>query len=238
MSKTLKIVLAVVVVAVAGFAAVYLTVFGDDAPEELTLTDPPPAADGNTPSSAVDAAGLVGEWRVAAGSEAGYPVREKLTSLPAQSDAVGRTSAVTGTLRLDRQGSGFAATAARFEVDLTTLTSDETRRDNRIKTQGLESNTFPTATFVSTSPITVPADATNGRTVKVSAEGDLTLHGVTKRVTIPIEGRFNNGQIQLAGLHRFPMSDFAIDPPNVANFVTVEPDATLEFRLVLEKEGP
>ena len=90
---------------------------------------------------------------------------------------------------------------------------------------------------MSTSPITVPADAVTGRTLKVSAEGDLTLHGVTKRVTIPIEGRLSNGQVQLAGYHRFPMSDFAINPPNVANFVTVEPEATLEFRLVLVKDG-
>ena len=236
MPRSLKIVLAVVVLAVGGFAAVYFTVFGDDAPEELTLSEAPPAQ-GDTPTSVLDAAGVTGTWKVAAGSEAGYRVREKLAALPAQSDAVGRTSAVTGTFRLEREGSGFAATAARFEVDLTTLTSDETRRDNRIKTQGLESNRFPTATFVSTSPITVPADAVTGRTVKVSAEGDLTLHGVTKRVTIPIEGRLSNGQVQLAGSHRFPMSDFAINPPNVANFVTVEPEATLEFRLVLVKDG-
>ncbi len=36
--------------------------------------------------------------------------------------------------------------------------SDETRRDNRIRTQGLESDRFPTATFVSTSPISVPVE--------------------------------------------------------------------------------
>lgn len=139
---------------------------------------------------------------------------------------------------MERQaGGGFAASGARFEVDLTKLQSDEARRDNRIRTQGLESDRFPTATFVSTSPISVPADAVDGRPVRVSAEGDLTLHGVTKRVTIPIDGRLSNGRIELAGSHRFPMSDFAIQPPNVANFVTVESDATLEFRLVLEKEG-
>ena len=236
MSKSLKIVLAVAVVAVAGFAAVYFTVFGDDAPEELTLGTPPTST-GGAPASPVDATTVAGVWKVAPGSEAGYRVREKLAALPAQSDAVGRTPAVTGSFRLERQGNGFTATAARFEADLTKLTSDETRRDNRIRTQGLESNRFPTATFVSSAPITLPADAVTGRAVKVSAEGDLTLHGVTKRVTIPIEGRLTGGRIELAGSHRFPMSDFAIEPPNIANFVSVEPDATLEFRLVLEKDG-
>jgi len=238
MSKTLKIVLAVVVLAVGGLVTVYFTVFGDDAPDELTLSQQPPSAQGAAPNPGLDAAGVAGAWRVATGSEAGYRVREKLATLPAQSDAVGRTSAVTGTLRVERQaGGGFTATGARFEVDLTKLQSDEARRDNRIRTQGLESGRFPTATFVSTSPSSVPADAVDGRPVKVSAEGDLTLHGVTKRVTIPIDGRLSNGRIELAGSHRFPMSDFAIQPPNVANFVTVESDATLEFRLVLEKQG-
>lgn len=235
MSKPLKIALAVVVLAVGGFAALYFTVFGDDAPSELTLSGAP-VAPANAPTSVVDAGAVVGEWRVAAGSEAGYRVREKLATLPAQSDAVGRTAAVTGTFRLERQANGFTASGARFEVDLTKLVSDETRRDNRIRTQGLESNRFPTATFVSTSPISVPADSVNGRAVKLSADGDLTLHGVTKRVTIPMEGRLSNGRVELAGSYRFPMSDFAIQPPNVANFVTVEPEATLEFRLVLEKE--
>ena len=180
MSKSLKMVLAVVVVAVGGFAALYFTVFGDDAPEELTLSREPPSAQGAASNPGIDAAGVVGAWRVAPGSEAGYRVREKLATLPAQSDAVGRTSAVTGTFRVERQANGgFTASGARFEVDLTKLQSDEARRDNRIRTQGLESDRFPTATFVSTSPISVPADAVNGSPVKVSAEGDLTLHGVT-----------------------------------------------------------
>ena len=235
MSKTLKIVLAVVVVAVGGFVALYFTMFGDDAPAELSLSEAP-GAPNNSPTSLLDAGTVVGTWRVAGGSEAGYRVREKLAALPAQSDAVGRTSAVTGTFRLERQADGFTASTARFEVDLTKLRSDENRRDNRIRTQGLESDRFPTATFVSTSPISVPADAVDGRTVKVSAQGDLTLHGVTKRVSIPMEGRLSNGRVELAGSYRFPMRDFAISPPNVANFVTVEPDATLEFRLVLEKQ--
>ena len=239
--RPLVILAVLAVVAVGAIAVVYMAFFNEDAPAPFTLSDQPatsaPAVTSAAGGTATGGSGLAGTWRVASGSEAGYRVREKVVRLPAQSDAVGRTPAVTGSFRLERQGNGFTATAARFEADLTKLTSDETRRDNRIRTQGLESNRFPTATFVSSAPITLPADAVTGRAVKVSAEGDLTLHGVTKRVTIPIEGRLTGGRIELAGSHRFPMSEFAIDPPNIANFVSVEPDATLEFRLVLEKDG-
>jgi len=178
---------------------------------------------------------LAGTWRVAGGSEAGYRVREKLAALPAQSDAVGRSSAVTGSVKVDRTGSTLAATEANFEVDLTKLTSDETRRDNRIKTDGLQINQFPKATFVSSKPIPLPAETASGQAVKASAEGDLTLHGVTRRVTIPLDVRVAGGKGELAGSLKFPMSDFNITPPSIGGFVTVDPDATLEFRLVLEK---
>ena len=66
------------------------------------------------------------------------------------------------------------------------------------------------------------------------ATGDLTLHGVTKRITMPLQVRMNpDGRIELVGSLKFPMADFGIDPPNVAGFVTVSSDATLEIQLFL-----
>ena len=240
--RPIAILVVLAVVAVAALAAVYLTFFNDDAPERLTLSDQPattaPATGGggNPATTAASGADLTGTWRVASGSEAGYRVREKLAALPAQSDAVGRSPAVTGTVRVERSGGSLVASQANFEVDLTKLASDESRRDNRIRTDGLQTNQFPTATFVSTRPIQLPPETTSGQVVRnVQAEGDLTIHGVTKRVTIPLEVRVTGNRGELAGSHKFPMSDFAINPPNIANFVTVEPEATLEFKLVLEK---
>lgn len=229
----------VAVVAVVGvFAAVYLLFFTPDSPPPLTLIDdPPPAAGGTSPRPNVSlAAGqLNGTWQVAAGSEAGYRVREKLVALPASSDAVGRSTAVTGQLRLADSGGVVTATDARFQVDLRQLRSDETRRDNKIRTDGLESDRFPMATFTATAPITVTTSPVDGQVVNVSAVGDLALHGVTRRVTIPVEAKITGSRIQLVGSLRFAMSDFAIEPPSIGGFVTVEPEATLEFRLFLEK---
>jgi polyisoprenoid-binding protein YceI len=124
----------------------------------------------------------------------------------------------------------------RVEVDLTKLQSDRSRRDNRIRTQGLESDRFPTATFVSTGDVAVPADAASGKAFTVDVVGDLTLHGVTKRVTIPVQGRVDAGGFQAVGSLKFPMSMFAIDPPSVGGVVTVEPDATLEFKVVMQHD--
>jgi polyisoprenoid-binding protein YceI len=232
--------------AVAAVAVVYLTFFSDDAPPPLALSDQPVttipattpatgsgvAATPTLPSSSTD---IVGTWRVAAGSTAGYRVREKLAALPAKSDAVGRSPAVTGSVKVERSGANLVATDASFEVDLTRLTSDESRRDNRIRTDGLQTSRFPKATFVTTKPITLPPETASGQAVKASAEGNLTLHGVTKLVTIPLDIRVADGKGELIGSLGFPMSDFNINPPNVAGVVTVDPDATMEVKLVLEK---
>lgn len=239
--RPLAVVAILAVLAVAGVAIVYFSFFSEDAPAPLALTDQPTPTTASGPATttaatiAASSTQLAGTWRVAGGSTAGYRVREKLAALPAKSDAVGRSPAVTGTVRVDGSGTALTASEARFEVDLTKLTSDETRRDNRIRTDGLQTNQFPTATFVSTKPIPLPAETASGQAVKASAEGDLTLHGVTKRVTIPLDVRVAGGKGELVGSLQFPMSDFNITPPNIGGFVTVDPDATLEFKLVLEK---
>ncbi len=162
-------------------------------------------------------------------------MREKLARLPAKSDAVGRTQDVTGSVTIEGAGDGFTATAADLTVDVTTLVSDSDRRDGQIKRRGLETNTYPTATFTLTQPVVIPVEALAGSAVTVQATGDMTIHGVTKSVTIPLQTQLTGSQIELVGSLTFPMSDFGIDPPTIAGIVDVESDATLEFQLFLAK---
>lgn len=205
---------------VAAFAGIYFAFFNNEAPPEfeLTQTDEPASADDGD---------ISGTWTVAASSEAGYRVREKLASLPAQSDAVGRTRDVAGTVVID----GTSASAASFAVDLTTLESDEDRRDSRVQ-DALQTDRFSTATFDLTSPIDLERSAERAT---IDAVGDLTIHGVTKSVAIPIEAARIGDQLELVGAITFPMADFGITPPSIGGFVTVEPDGTLEFRILLER---
>ena len=110
----------VAVVAVGGYF-VYDNVFrGDDvAPLALPTATAPTATGSGTSNvpvaaSASDGAGatdpatvdgaVAGTWTVVEGSEAGYRVREQLANLPAESDAVGRTSSVSGPSRSSRPG--------------------------------------------------------------------------------------------------------------------------------------
>jgi polyisoprenoid-binding protein YceI len=195
--------------------------------------EPSAGASGGTSDGVAGAADLAGDWTVAEGTVVGYRVRERLAFLQADTDAVGRTTAVSGSATLTADGDVLTVDAASFEADVTQLQSDEGRRDNRIRTSGLESDRFPTATFNLTAPVAVPAEALGGATVSVTLTGDLTIHGVSNGVEIPAEARLVDGRVEVLGSLTFPFSDFGMEPPNVAGFVAVEDDATLEFLVVL-----
>ena len=92
-------------------------------------------------------------------SVAGYRVREQLANLPAESDAVGRTDQVTGSITLESSGSTTTLTAGALTVDTTSITSDKSQRDNRMRDEGLQTDQFPTATFTLTKPVEIPAAA-------------------------------------------------------------------------------
>src|SRR5207245_1478970 len=139
------IVAGAVLVGAAGIGIVYFVVFAGSSPQKLALSSPTPSTSASAASSASTLG--PGTWTVTSGSQAGYRVREQLASLPAPSDAVGRTSAVTGTMTLAQSASGYTVTTASFTVDVSKLTSDQSRRDQRIHSQGLESDRFPTASF-------------------------------------------------------------------------------------------
>ena len=217
----------------AGVGVLYFVVFAGSSPQKLALSSPTPSPSGSAAASTAGA----GTWTVGSGSVAGYRVREQLASLAAPSDAVGRTSAITGTLTLTQAASGYTVAASGFTVDVSKLTSDQSRRDQRIHSQGLESDRYPTATFKLTSPIALSADATSGQTIHVSATGDLTIHGVTKSVTIPIDARLTGSKIELVGSITFPFSQFGMTPPSIGGFVTVQSNATMEFQLLMTQQG-
>src|SRR6476469_1574074 len=95
---------------------------------------------------------VAGTWTVSANSVAGYRVREQLANLPAESDAVGRTDKVTGSITIEGSGDTTSLTAGSLSVDTTSISSDKSMRDNRLRNEGLQTDSFPTATFTLTAP--------------------------------------------------------------------------------------
>jgi polyisoprenoid-binding protein YceI len=183
--------------------------------------------------------GLSGTWTVDpsvgsfddfTGSFVGYRVQETLASIGA-TEAVGRTPGVTGSMTVD----GSTITAADFAADLTGLRSDNDRRDGQLRRQALETDRFPTASFKLTAPVSLGAPPAEGATVEVTAAGDLTLHGVTKAVEIPLQARLQDGVVTVAGSLPITFADYAIAKPESMMVLSVADSGTLEVQLQLRK---
>jgi polyisoprenoid-binding protein YceI len=215
-----------VVVAVLGglvFGAWYFFVKGDPDPR-ATITETP------LQTQAPGASALDGSYVLESGgthSFVGYRVTEKLVANVAETTATGRTNNVSGTFAI----AGTTVSSVTVTADLRGLKSDNSFRDGRIHSSGLESDRFPEGKFVLADPITLPKAPAPGETVTVAATGDLTLHGVTRRVTITIEGRWDGRDLQIVGRLPIVFGDFAIKAPTAFAVASVDDHAEMEFQL-------
>ena len=139
----------------------------------------------------------------------GYRVEEELANIGAAT-AVGRTPGVTGSLTFD----GTTVAAAEFSADLSTLQSDRAQRDGQLHRQALETDTYPTATFTLTQPIDLGAVPADGQVVEATATGELTIHGTTKSVQIPLEARLSGNVVTVTGSIDIVFADYGISRPS------------------------
>jgi polyisoprenoid-binding protein YceI len=209
---------------VVGGPWVYIHLIQGDALTPLALGSPSasPSAAGDT-TAAAPATGD-GSWTVTDGSVVGYRVKEVLFGQSA--DAVGRTSALTGTMNID----GATVTDASFTVDMATLASDESRRDAQFNGRIMETNVYPTATFALSEPIDLGSLPDANTDVTATATGELTLHGVSKTVTFDITGRYTGSQVEIAGSIPITFADWDIANPSFGP-VTTEDNGILEFSI-------
>jgi polyisoprenoid-binding protein YceI len=222
---------AAVIVAVLAVAGWYFFLKSDPEPraaiEETPTVVPDPAA-GST-ASALD--GTYTVVRGGADNFVGYRVTEKLVANVAQSTATGRTNNVTATMTIN----GPTVSGVTVTADLRDLTSDNSLRDGRIRDSGLEWNRFPEAKFVLVTPITLASVPALGETIKVDGTGDFTLHGVTKRVTVPLEGRWDGKAVQVVGTLPVVFGDYDISSPGSTFVASIDDHAEMEFKLFFVK---
>lgn len=205
-------------------------------------TDEVAAADesADVDSEPVATAGVVGTWTVdddfgdfafenASGSFAGFRVDEELTV--GEVVAVGRSGGVSGSLTID----GGQLAAADITVDMTTIVSNDSRRENAIRgAVGASAN--PTATFVLTDPVALPDGLADGETVTVDAVGDLTVNGVTNPTTFTINALVrDDGFGVITGSTNIVFADFDVSAPSAPIVVSVDDNGIVEFQLIVAK---
>jgi polyisoprenoid-binding protein YceI len=227
--------LGVVMVVGLGVAAYFLFLKSDPEPraaiEETPIVTTTTVA-GQQPSSSGSA--LDGTWTVKPGNPdnfVGYRVTEKLFANISETEATGRTDNVTATMTID----GTTVKDVTVTADLRDLTSDNSFRDGRIRSDGLESDDFPEAKFVLTQPITLTAVPTAGETITAQATGEFTLHGVTKTVTIDLEGRWDGKQVQVVGSLPIAFDDYGVSAPSAPAVASVDDHGEMELQLFFDK---
>ena len=199
-----------------------------DAPEPTSATAPAGGLDGIDGTWTVDTS--VGSFADYTSAWAGFRVNEVLGQGIGSTTAIGRTPAVSGSLTLE----GQTLTAATLEVDLTIITSDRPRRDDAIQ-RALDTSQFPTATFVLTAPVDLGGVPADGETVSVSATGDLTIHGVTRSVDLPLEAQLVGDAVVVVGSAPITFSDFGVEMPSAPIVVSVEDSGIVELQLFFRR---
>lgn len=231
--KWLAAAVAAVVVLIVGGTWIYINVIREDAAPPLAFDDLEEPDDTDTTTSTSTGSDgsadetISGTWSAADDSIAGYRVDEILFGQSVE--AVGRTNDVDGTLEVE----GTTVASATFTIDMTTVESDEDRRDGQFRGAIMSVDEFPTATFTLTEPIELGDDVGAGSEVTVDATGDLTLRGTTQAVTISLDARHVDGRIEVVGSYTVVFADWDIPNPSRPGIDT-EDEGILEVLLAFE----
>ena len=199
---------------------------GEDAEPELTtnataITAPVTAAADASSITTEDTPvpdSTDGNFIVGAGSEVTFTVNEKLSSLPLPNDAVMRTGEVTGEIDL-------SASTASLVIDLHTLESDATRRDNYIRTRLFPSQR-ETTIKVSDFP-DIPESFANGESFTSTVVATVNVNGTNADIEFEIESRLDPDRLLVLVKGDFTWTDFGMSAPTSRYFL-VKDDVHVE----------
>ncbi len=166
-------------------------------------------------------------------SEVRYEVNETFLQGNRLNTAIGRTKGVAGDILINMTDPAKSQ-IGEIVIDISQFTSDESRRDNFIRNNGLESAKYPQATFKTTSIDGLPAKINIGDEVSFTITGDLTVKQTTKPVTWQVTLKFNDQNISGTATTQILMSDFGVGPLKLPILQT-EDNVKLTFDFVATK---
>jgi polyisoprenoid-binding protein YceI len=234
------------VIIVAGFIVIAAAgglwwFFGGEAPAEVDLEATASYVSTGSEVSATSR-GIEGTWSVdssigdftldetTTATFVGFRLEEVLNSI-GSTTAVGRTPDVSGSASVE----GTTLTSAEIIADLTSIVSDESRRDDSIK-RALNTSANPEAAFVLTEPIELGDGAAAGEAVTVVAHGDLTINGVTQDVEVTLEAQLIDGAILVTGTTEVSFADYGVTAPTSPAVLSVEDHGVVEVQLWLSPQ--
>ena len=162
------------------------------------------------------------------GTEARFRALEQFANLATLSEAVGTTNAVSGNIVLGAQGAPVAE-QSKIVIDLTTLRTDKTQRDNYIKGNTLEVDEFPNAELVVREVTGLPWPLPTSGQATFQLLGDLTLHGVTRSTVWDVQATMTDRDVSGMAKTGVKMTEFGMTTPRTATVLSVNDDVALEL---------
>jgi polyisoprenoid-binding protein YceI len=145
--------------------------------------------------------------------------------------------AFTGRVTVNA-GTNITGASMELDIDARSLKvadqdvseKDRAEIQSEMETKVLEVSRFPRITFKSVSLSGVKADAGNWR---FTLDGDLSLHGVTKRVAVPVTATVKPEQLNASGEVTIKQTDFGIKVYSKAlGAVKVQDALKLSFNII------
>ena len=191
-------------------------------------------------TSAQAAQGGVIKLEIQEGTKASYRVKEQLVGIDFPDDAVGTTDGVTGVILLAPDGS-IQSAQSKVTIDLLALKSDQDARDNYLRNRFFETDKFPHAEFVPRriqglkSPLPAPERASEQAGFQLV--GDLTIHGVTKEVTLKGYATISSTTVSGRAITNFTFATFGLPKPSLARLLSVDDNIQLEIEFRMKRTG-
>ena len=211
---------------------------GEDLPVvEITGLQDAPSDSGSAPSTtAGDQATTVAPSAgvtitLQEGTVARYLVREQFANVDLPNDAIGETADVTGAFAFSRDGE-IVASGSRIVMSASGLRSDESRRDQFLGREAIETNTYPEIIFEATNvdrlewPLPTSGEAT------FIIEGDLTVRDVTRPVVWEATATFNGNSVTGKAETNFTFGEFEMEVPDLFFLISVDDNIRLELDFV------
>ncbi len=143
----------------------------------------------------------------------------------------------TGKIVVPETGAGGGS--LELDVDAASLTvldkkpseDDKKKIANSMHNEVLESAKHPKINFKSVSVNDLKPTGGDGYNFTLS--GDLTLHGVTKRIAVPVALTINAKELRAVGKYTLRQTDFGIKPYSAAGgTIKVKNEITVNFNIV------
>lgn len=151
-----------------------------------------------------------------------------------QSKTVGSTDQVQGVLQLDLENATLGSN--QFTVNLPSLETDQRLRDEWIRENALESETYPLATFVATEIRNAPTNYQEGSEARFQLAGEITIREITQPVVFDVSATLDGDTLRGTAEAALKLTDFEIEPPDFAGTLTVLDDFMVRVEFVAREE--